>query len=387
MSGCWTGCFSFMSAKPSSPAASNPTSAAPAAVEFKVKVAPPDPILVTAQLFNQDTDPKKVNLGIGAYRTEKGVPWVLPSIKAAEMIIAQDPKAIKEYLAIDGLPELKKDAQELVFAPATLSSGRVASCQALSGTGALRVAGEFLNCQLGVKKLYHSDPTWGNHTAIFNKCNMKVGTYPYYHEATRGFDFDGMMAGIKKMEPGSVILLHACAHNPTGVDPTNQQWPRQGQLRDEALRAERDGVRAHAVLREELRPLRRAHRCLALRLRGQGTRRRCALASEARRAADVLLAAEAGGGARREGPQRPEAQGAVDVRAQGDVRSHCEDAQGAPRQARGARNARNLEPHHGSDRYVLVHGAVRPAVRAPPERVPHLLAQVRPHLHGRIERG
>jgi len=180
--------------------------------------------LVTAQLFNQDTDPKKVNLGIGAYRTEKGVPWVLPSIKAAEMIIAQDPKAIKEYLAIDGLPELKKAAQELVFSKATLSSGRVASCQALSGTGALRVAGEFLNCQLGVKKLYHSDPTWGNHTAIFNKCNMQVGTYPYYHEATRGFDFDGMMAAIEKMEEGSMILLHAVAHNPTGVDLTKGQW-------------------------------------------------------------------------------------------------------------------------------------------------------------------
>merc|ERR1719398_675111 len=151
MSGCWTGCFSFMPAASPAPVASNPTSAAPAAVEFKVKVAPPDPILVTAQLFNQDTHPQKVNLGIGAYRTEKGVPWVLPSIKAAEMIIAQDPKAIKDYLAIDGLPELKKAAQELVFSPATLSSGRVASCQALSGTGALRVAGEFLNCQLGVE--------------------------------------------------------------------------------------------------------------------------------------------------------------------------------------------------------------------------------------------
>jgi aspartate/tyrosine/aromatic aminotransferase len=213
-----------MAAKPA-PVAANPTSASSGPVEFQVKVAPPDPILVTAQLFNQDTHPQKVNLGIGAYRTEKGKPWVLPSVKAAEMIIAQDPEAIKEYLAIDGLPELKKTAQELVFSPATLSSGRVASCQALSGTGALRVAGEFLNSQLGVKKLYHSDPTWGNHTAIFGKCNMKVETYPYYKPATRGFDFEGMIGGIKQMEPGSVILLHACAHNPTGVDPTHQQWP------------------------------------------------------------------------------------------------------------------------------------------------------------------
>jgi aspartate/tyrosine/aromatic aminotransferase len=191
-----------------------------------VKVAPPDPILVTAQLFNQDTHPQKVNLGIGAYRTNQGVPWVLPSVKAAEMMIAEDPKAIKEYLGIDGLPEMKKAAQELIFSAATLSSGRVASCQALSGTGALRVAGEFLNSQLGVKKMYQSEPTWGNHVAIFKKSNMQIETYPYYHEETRGFDFDGMIAAIKKMEPGSAILLHACAHNPTGVDPSQQQWPK-----------------------------------------------------------------------------------------------------------------------------------------------------------------
>merc|ERR1719163_897620 len=187
MSGCWTGCFSMMPAAPSAPVASNPTSAAPAAVEFKVKVAPPDPILVTAQLFNQDTDPKKVNLGIGAYRTDEGVPWVLPSVKEAEMLIAKDPKAIKEYLPIDGLPQLKKLASELVFTPATLASGRVASVQALSGTGALRVAGEFLVEKLGVKKLYHSAPTWGNHTAIFKNSNMDVETYPYYFPETRGY--------------------------------------------------------------------------------------------------------------------------------------------------------------------------------------------------------
>jgi len=137
------------------------------------------------------------------------------SVKAAEMMIAEDPKAIKEYLGIDGLPEMKKAAQELIFSAATLSSGRVASCQALSGTGALRVAGEFLNSQLGVKKMYQSEPTWGNHVAIFKKSNMQIETYPYYHEETRGFDFDGMIAAIKKMEPGSAILLHANARRRT----------------------------------------------------------------------------------------------------------------------------------------------------------------------------
>jgi aspartate/tyrosine/aromatic aminotransferase len=204
--------------------AARPALLAQTAVEFEVDVAPPDPILVTAQLFNQDTDPKKVNLGIGAYRTDEGVPWVLPSVKEAEMLIAKDATAIKEYLPIDGLPQLRKLARELVFTPATIESGRVASVQALSGTGALRVAGEFLKEKLGVAKLYHSAPTWGNHTAIFKNSNMEVSTYPYYDAETRGFDFDGMMSAIPKMEPGSVILLHACAHNPTGVDPTEEQW-------------------------------------------------------------------------------------------------------------------------------------------------------------------
>jgi len=189
-----------------------------------VPLAPPDPILVTAANFKEDPNPKKVNLGIGAYRTEAGVPWVLPSIKAAEMMIAQDHKADKEYLPIDGLPAFKKAAQELLFSPETLKSGRVASCQALSGTGSLRVCGEFFKVHVGINKLYWSEPTWGNHQAIFKNSGMEIAPYTYYKESTRGFDFDGMMAAIQKMEPGSMILLHAVAHNPTGVDPTEAQW-------------------------------------------------------------------------------------------------------------------------------------------------------------------
>lgn len=189
-----------------------------------VKLAPADPILSLATLFKEDTNPKKVNLGIGAYRTNEGVPWVLPSVREAEKVIANDEKANKEYVPIDGPPEFKKAVQDLLFTEELVKSGRVATCQALSGTGALRVAGAFLQENLATKKIHVSDPTWGNHDAIFKKAGLEIKTYPYYHAPTRGFDFDGMMKGIEGMEAGDAMLLHACAHNPTGVDPTEEQW-------------------------------------------------------------------------------------------------------------------------------------------------------------------
>jgi aspartate/tyrosine/aromatic aminotransferase len=189
----------------------------------KVEVAPADPILSLAALFKEDTHPKKVNLGIGAYRDTTGKPWVLPSVRKAEQEIANS-DIDKEYFPIDGPPAFKKNVQSLLFSDELVSSGRLATCQALSGTGALRVLTEFLTVNLGTKTIYQSDPTWGNHTAIFKKAGLAVKEYPYYHAATKGFDFDGMMKGIAAMEPGSAILLHACAHNPTGVDPTVEQW-------------------------------------------------------------------------------------------------------------------------------------------------------------------
>merc|ERR1719281_1355174 len=203
------------------------SSSAGASIFQGVAMAPPDPILGLATLYREDTDPKKINLGIGAYRTEKGAPWVLPSVRAAEQSLAKDvlaAKLDKEYLPIDGPPDYKKPVQELLFAPSSVSAGRIATTQALSGTGALRVVANFLVENLGTNLMYRSDPTWGNHNAIFQKAGMKVESYPYYKAETRGFDFEGMLAAIEGMEPNACILLHSCAHNPTGVDPTPAQW-------------------------------------------------------------------------------------------------------------------------------------------------------------------
>jgi len=196
-----------------------------------MKEAPPDPILSTTTKFKEDTDTRKVNLGVGAYRTEQGKPYVLPVIFNAEQeMLEQLGKSLdKEYAPIDGPPgELKVLTQKLLFsdAAASIKENRVASAQALSGTGSLRVAGEYIKTHMAepFHTIYVSDPTWGNHNAIFAKAGCKVKTYPYWHEATKGMDWNGMKSTLNSAPNGSTILLHAVAHNPTGIDPTQDQW-------------------------------------------------------------------------------------------------------------------------------------------------------------------
>jgi len=192
--------------------------------------APIDPILGTTQLYNADTDPRKVNLGVGAYRTEDGKPFVLSVVKEAEdeMLKELGTAINKEYSTIDGPAELKKQTQRLVFGAdcSAIKEDRIASVQALSGTGALRVASEFVKWHMpdSMKEILVSDPTWGNHNTIFAKAGLTVKTYPYYKAETKSLDFDGMMAALKGATEGAMVLLHACAHNPTGVDPTEDQW-------------------------------------------------------------------------------------------------------------------------------------------------------------------
>jgi len=196
-----------------------------------ITVAPVDPILGTALAFNADKDPRKVNLGIGAYRTEEAKPYVLQVVRDAEteMLSELGEGCNKEYSTIDGPVELKTLTQKLLFgddSPA-VAEGRIASAQALSGTGSLRVATEFVKTYLPKEahEVWISDPTWGNHPTIFQKAGLCVHKYPYYKEETKGFDFEGMMKTLKEdVKPGSLVLLHSCAHNPTGVDPTPAQW-------------------------------------------------------------------------------------------------------------------------------------------------------------------
>jgi len=196
-----------------------------------VATAPPDPILGTSIAYNADADPRKINLGIGAYRNEGGKPYVLECVKKAEeAILADTGTAVnKEYSTIDGPPKLKTLTQQLIFGDdcAAVAEGRIASAQALSGTGSLRVVGEFIKTFMKPEshEIWVSNPTWGNHNAIFAKAGLAVKTYPYYKPETRGFDFEGMMQALREQVPeGAHVLLHACAHNPTGVDPTEEQW-------------------------------------------------------------------------------------------------------------------------------------------------------------------
>lgn len=188
-----------------------------------VPMAPADPILGLVQSFKADKSPRKVNLGVGAYRTEEGKPWVLPSVIEAESLVTSDPTGDKEYQPIDGKPEYKKPVQELLFSDAVVDSGTLATVQALSGTGALQIIAQMLVSN-GCKKIYGPDPTWGNHPKIMNRAGLEYATYPYWRQESRGLDFEGLMSAIKQMNPGEAILLHAVAHNPTGVDPTPEQW-------------------------------------------------------------------------------------------------------------------------------------------------------------------
>lgn len=189
-----------------------------------VPQAAPDPILTLATWFKEDKCPEKVNLGIGAYRTEEGKPWPLPSVLKAQMMVAQDPNEDKEYVPIDGKAEHKKFVQQLIFSDDEIETGRLATTQAMSGTGSLSIIGQFLSSFMNCKTIHLPDPTWGNHHAIFKRAKLEVKKYTYYKPETRGFDFEGMLASLCRIPAGDAVLLHSVAQNPTGVDPTPEQW-------------------------------------------------------------------------------------------------------------------------------------------------------------------
>lgn len=190
-----------------------------------VQMGPPDAILGVTEAYKRDTNPKKINLGVGAYRDDNGKPYVLPTVLKAEATILKK-KLDKEYSAIGGNAEFCKLSCELALGDSTATStGRTATVQSISGTGALRIGGAFFNSFFpGSKEIYLPIPSWGNHTPIFQHSGLKVGKYSYYDPKTCGFDFQGALNDINKIPEKSIILLHACAHNPTGVDPKPEQW-------------------------------------------------------------------------------------------------------------------------------------------------------------------
>lgn len=178
------------------------------------------------EAFKADKDARKINLGVGAYRDGNGKPYVLSSVKKAEeRLTAQNPD--KEYLPISGLPEFTKAAAKLAYGPDSkpLDANAVAVVQSISGTGALRIGGAFLQRFFPTAKtIYIPTPSWGNHTAVFRDSGLEVKQYRYFDKKTVGLDFAGMKEDLQNMPEGSLVLLHACAHNPTGVDPTQEQW-------------------------------------------------------------------------------------------------------------------------------------------------------------------
>jgi len=190
-----------------------------------VPQGPPDPILGVTEAFKADTNPRKINLGVGAYRDENGKPYILPSVQTAEERLAG--KVDKEYLPITGLASFNAAAAKLAYGAdsAPLNAGAIAVTQSISGTGALRIGGAFLaRFYPNSKAIYLPTPSWGNHTPIFRDSGLEVKQYRYFDKKTVGLDWAGMVEDIKAMPAGSIVLLHACAHNPTGVDPTQEQW-------------------------------------------------------------------------------------------------------------------------------------------------------------------
>jgi aromatic-amino-acid transaminase len=192
-----------------------------------VDLAPRDPILGVTEAFVADTNPAKVNLGVGVYVDDAGKVPVLECVRQAENTIAGQ-HAPRSYLPIDGIPAYDKAARAMVLGvdSAAIAEGRAVTVQSLGGTGALKVGADFLKRFAPGVGVWISDPSWENHRALFEQAGFPVSTYPYYRASTRDLDFAGMTATLEKLAPGSIVVLHACCHNPTGVDPTPGQWTR-----------------------------------------------------------------------------------------------------------------------------------------------------------------
>ncbi len=190
-----------------------------------VELAPRDPILGLNEQFNADPNPAKVNLGVGVYYDDDGKLPLLRCVAEAEKQMVESPKA-RGYLPIDGIAAYDKAVQGLVFGADSeaVKAGRIATAQAVGGTGGLKVGADFLRRINPNATVLISDPSWENHRALFEGASFPVETYAYYDAARRGIDFDGMLTALDRAAPGTIVVLHACCHNPTGYDITLDQW-------------------------------------------------------------------------------------------------------------------------------------------------------------------
>lgn len=199
-----------------------------------IPLAPPDAIFQLTAAYKADSFDKKVNLGVGAYRDDAGKPWVLPVVKKVKQALADDESLDHEYQPITGIPNFVSASAALILGADSkaLQEKRVATAQTISGTGANHLGGLFLakfyepwqSKPASERVVYISNPTWANHKAIFANIGLTTKDYPYYDPKTIGLDYDGFLKSLDTAPNASVFLLHACAHNPTGVDPTREQW-------------------------------------------------------------------------------------------------------------------------------------------------------------------
>jgi aromatic-amino-acid transaminase len=202
-----------------------------------IEQAPPDPIIGLTEAFNQDSNQNKVNLGVGVYQDATGKVPVLKVVREAQSRWHHE-EATKSYLPIDGLPALHQEVQKLLFGADSqvIAESRAATFQGLGGTGSLKIGADFLKRFLPNSDVWISNPSWENHQMLFESAGFKVNLYPYYDAEAHGLDFNGMLETLKRLPARSIVVLHACCHNPTGVDLSNEQWPlvidvvRQGNL-------------------------------------------------------------------------------------------------------------------------------------------------------------
>jgi len=188
-----------------------------------VQMAPRDPILGVTEAFVADKNPNKVNLGVGVYCDDNGKVPLLECVRRAErqQIEAAPPHS---YLPIDGLQSYDRAVMELVFGAEAARSGRIITVQALGGTGGLKIGADFLRRLAPEAEVWISEPSWENHRALFENAGFKVNNYPYFEPKSRGLDFAGMLDALERLPAGSIVVLHACCHNPTGVDLSREQW-------------------------------------------------------------------------------------------------------------------------------------------------------------------
>jgi aromatic-amino-acid transaminase len=197
----------------------------------KISAAAPDPILGLNDEFNADIRTAKINLGVGVYKDAVGNTPILPSVKKAEAKLLEHEKT-KSYLGIAGTADYALAVQKLLFGNDSLiiADKRAHTAQAPGGTGALRIAAEFIKRQIGDVTIWVSEPTWANHIGIFEAAGLKISRYGYYDEKTKDIDFDTVVSDLENAKAGDVLLVHGCCHNPTGIDPDNAQWTQLANL-------------------------------------------------------------------------------------------------------------------------------------------------------------